>query len=386
MATGVGRDYISDEEAAIYAEAARLGQNDLWGLSSNEKLWVQYQPYLLTRGYQLRPRYRPGWVRSWQGTNRNPRVCEDSLTLEFFKIMDAVRVSDGKRIIIKALDTHVTPSELPVLQYLSSHKLISNPRNHCTFALDSFPIPGREGWVFVIMETYHSIHATPFTTIGEVLELSQQLLEGLVFMHEHNLAHRDCASANIMMKADTLFKDTPHPHPSYAYLTEDRRRMVEVLPRRGHEVKYFFIDFGLATLFATPEERTLVTGADGRERDVPELSTPHIPYDPFKVDIWIIGRFLWKDFYEKSNRSLHFLEPLLKRMTEVNPSLRPTALEAFGEFELIREVLEPRTLTRALNPNLLQRTAYSLSDIFYWAISWLKHSALRQQPQSISLP
>ncbi|CAE6490485.1 unnamed protein product [Rhizoctonia solani] len=378
--------HIGEEDTAIYAEAARTGVNDRWKLSSNEKRWAQHQPYLLEKGYQLRPRYHPGWVRSWEGTNRNPRACEDALTIESFKIMDAVRVRDGKRVIIKAFDTRVTPNELSVLQYLSDERLQSSPSNHCTFAMDSFPVPDDEGWVFVVMETYHSIYIVPFETVGEVIELARQLLEGLVFMHGRNLAHRDCASANIMMKADTLFVSTPHPHPSYSYLTEDAQFRVGVKPRRGHTVKYYYIDFGLATLFPSYAERTLVTGADGRERDVPELLTPEIPYDPFKVDVWIIGRFLWKDFYAKSSGSLHFLEALLQRMTETNPSHRLTAEEACSEFELIRERLEPRILARTLNPNFVQRVIYSLSDGLHWSVNWFRRSVLRHQPQEIFLP
>jgi hypothetical protein len=48
-------------------------------LSDVEKRWVSYQPYLLSRGYQLRPRYRPGWVPSWTHTGANPYDCEDGI-------------------------------------------------------------------------------------------------------------------------------------------------------------------------------------------------------------------------------------------------------------------------------------------------------------------
>ncbi|GAB1521602.1 kinase domain protein [Rhizoctonia solani] len=360
-------EYVSDEQAANYAEAARTGINDRWGLTSNEKLWVKHQPYLLDKGYQLRPRYRPGWVRSWEGTKRNPRIHEDSLTIESFKIMDAVRLSDGKRVIIKAFDTQITPSELHILHYLSTEIIQSNPRNHCACALDSFPVPDEDGWVFVVMDTYHSLSITPFETVGEVVEMIRQLLEGLVFMHGLNLAHRDCASTNIMMKADTLFKSTPHPHPSYSFLTEDRRNYV-------------------ATLFPSYAERTLVVGAEGRERDIPELSTPNVPYDPFKVDVCIIGRFFSRDFYEKYGRSLYFLGPLIKRLIETDPTRRPTANEAFTDFELIRETLEPRILTRALDPNFFQSAMYSLSDGFHWTFSWFSKTILRRQPERIALP
>ncbi|KAJ7186575.1 hypothetical protein C8R46DRAFT_852002, partial [Mycena filopes] len=34
-------------------------------LDRNEWFWVDNQPFLLAHGYQLRPRYQPGWVPSW---------------------------------------------------------------------------------------------------------------------------------------------------------------------------------------------------------------------------------------------------------------------------------------------------------------------------------
>lgn len=45
---------------------------------------------------------------------------------------------------------------------------------------------------------------------------------------------------------------------------------------------YYFIDFGLAT---HGENQT--TGLDGQER-APELSDT-VPYDPYKLDVYILG-------------------------------------------------------------------------------------------------
>lgn len=47
-------------------------------LSEAEKRWVSFHPYLLSKGYQLRPRYRPDWAPSWKATGDNPYDCEDS--------------------------------------------------------------------------------------------------------------------------------------------------------------------------------------------------------------------------------------------------------------------------------------------------------------------
>lgn len=40
--------------------------------------WRDRQLFLQARGYMLRPRYRPGWVPSWQkDSSLRPEACED---------------------------------------------------------------------------------------------------------------------------------------------------------------------------------------------------------------------------------------------------------------------------------------------------------------------
>lgn len=36
-------------------------------LRPHEEIWVVLNPFLLSRGYTLRPRYQPEWVPSWTG-------------------------------------------------------------------------------------------------------------------------------------------------------------------------------------------------------------------------------------------------------------------------------------------------------------------------------
>ena len=62
-------------------------------------------------------------------------------------------------------------------------------------------------------------------------------------------------------------------------------------PRRRRDVggvKYYFIDFGISSWFDGTEGTRLVTGRDGLDREVPELRQSE-PYDPFPVDIFILG-------------------------------------------------------------------------------------------------
>jgi hypothetical protein len=40
--------------------------------SNGERFWIGLQPFLLSRGYQLRPRYRPGYAPKFE-----PEITED---------------------------------------------------------------------------------------------------------------------------------------------------------------------------------------------------------------------------------------------------------------------------------------------------------------------
>jgi serine/threonine protein kinase len=59
---------------------------------------------------------------------------------------------------------------------------------------------------------------------------------------------------------------------------------------------YYFIDFGVSVHFPSFEARTHVTGEVGRLREHnPEISET-APYDPFKVDVWLVGEMLLSEF------------------------------------------------------------------------------------------
>ena len=49
------------------------------GLTPYEKVWRDRQPWLRSRGYELRSRYHPGWTPSWKGTDKPYLLCEDGV-------------------------------------------------------------------------------------------------------------------------------------------------------------------------------------------------------------------------------------------------------------------------------------------------------------------
>lgn len=108
----------------------------------------------------------------------------------------------------------------------------------------------------------------------------------------------DCAAKNLMMDADVLF-----PlgfHPVHTLFLPDAKTPANPFPRHSAKVKYYYVDFGISSHFPPDSQGDrLVLGRDGRDQDVPELSES-IPYNPFKVDIFILGNLFRHEFHDVS--------------------------------------------------------------------------------------
>lgn len=80
----------------------------------------------------------------------------------------------------------------------------------------------------------------------------------------------------------------PHGHhPVRTSSTVDGIYNAHPLSRIDHPVRYYFIDFGISTRFALGES-TMVVGAKGREKELPELSRT-VKYNALQADIFILG-------------------------------------------------------------------------------------------------
>ena len=96
------------------------------------------------------------------------------------------------------------------------------------------------------------------------------------------------------MDATAMYPEGFHPirldcHP------RDLRRWAPVRSRDDVPVTYYFVDFGISSQFQPSDTDRLVVGTLGLDQDVPELSD-EVPYDPFKVDIFILGNFFSQEF------------------------------------------------------------------------------------------
>ncbi|GBE78924.1 predicted protein [Sparassis crispa] len=314
------------DEAQGYAKATAEG---LYALLPNEIFWRDRQVYLEEHGYQLRPRYRPGWSPSWLEMNVTPSFCEDSISLLWRDVIDATRKADGELVSLKSVEKD--GSEVTIARFLSRPELRLDPTNHCVPMVDILPDPIDSKAAILIMLYLRPFNDPGFGAIGEVVEFMRQTLEGLCFLHDQGVAHRDCAAANIMMDARSLY---PHGHhPIRIAASQDGIHMLAPLSRSDCSVRYYFIDFGISSLIKKGES-PYVLGRQGRDKELPELSS-EITYDAFKVDIFTLGNLYKKEFLQ-AYLDLEFLEPLVQKMTAHSPDQRPTAAVAFAVFESIR--------------------------------------------------
>ncbi|QRV72189.1 kinase domain protein [Ceratobasidium sp. AG-Ba] len=296
--------------------------------SDAEKRWVSFQPYLHSKGYQLRARYQPDWVPSWTITGANPRNCEDRPDVLPIRTLDATRLNDQRQVIIKMLapsdEDREGEDELKILQFFSSSPYSDDPSNHIVPCLDSFPIPGVENGMFFVMPLLSDYKSPPFYDLSEIHDFLTQLFEGLEFLHRHDVAHCDIAPDNILMDKRPLLDEPFHPFRHHRSL--DGKRIIRPKYLRSQRpVRYYYIDFGFAAWFRDPTTPRTAHGVHAKEK-APE-QVEGATYDPFKVDIYQLGAVLRRDLIPKYE-SLNFLLSLARDMTNQDPQKRPTIQSA----------------------------------------------------------
>ncbi|OCB87840.1 hypothetical protein A7U60_g4974 [Sanghuangporus baumii] len=356
-----------------------LEENGEFDLSNVERGWVEDYEYLLCHGYQLRPRFHPRWTPTWCGTNLSPVACEDSIahfvrlifcpfirpanhncqTEKSSSVIDVKRFRDGKIVAVKR-----TPGlfEAKIACMLSSVDRLQDPMNHCVPIYDYFPdIREQHGGSFIVMPLLRAFNDPPFVYVDEVVDFVRQMLQGLVYLHSQNVAHRDLSDGNIMMEGRALYGEDGF-HPSDQDVTAGDITVL-ACPRTRRDVgfvKYYFTDFGLSSHFDEPKVLRLVVGNRAQDTDVPELSNV-IPYDPFPVDVFTLGNVFKRNFLDvrasqsspstqqcidatKKYSNVELLSSLCSEMTKRPPWLRPSAANALSLFYLSLSRYQSRAL------------------------------------------
>ncbi|KAJ6579204.1 kinase-like domain-containing protein [Mycena vulgaris] len=320
-------------------------------LGQGEAEWAHYQPFLEEHGYMLRPRYRPGRV-SEVNLGRSPLECEEAIPMLGFDVLDATRISDGAQMVLKVVRTASTEAE--IVEFLSKQP---DSQDHTIQFLELIPVCEDPDRAFLVMPRMRQCSLPPwFATAREFIEFVQQVLEGLVFLHTNNIAHRDICSANIVMDSSQIIPGGFHfVNPStsdginclreYAGDESDPRLMKS--RTQAAPIHYYYIDFGLSVRFPSIAARQLVTGDFGRLRKrVPEISAT-VLYDAFKVDVRLVGEMLRSEFLLKYI-GLDFIVPFVRKLRRRNPNQRPDAEEALALFQSLISKMSERELDEPL--------------------------------------
>lgn len=293
-----------------------------------EERWAAREGLLNAHGYRLRPRLQKDWSPSWLTTGKSPLHSEDGELLPTH-LVDA-STEDGKLVYIKELNRG--GEEGRIAQMLSTEESRKDPRNHSVPIIEIFDDPEDDTKSYMVMPLLRAADSPAFEFVKEIVDFIDQILEGLVFLHEKGVAHRDCVMHNLMMDADAMYPEGFHPVRTR--FKRDYSGYTKPYSRSSVGVKYYFVDFGISVHIPEDVANKVVTGHLGRDQVPPELSTT-VPYDPFRLDVFIIGN-MFKQELCKAFSNVDFILPLVQRMTALDPEQRPTAGDALREWREIR--------------------------------------------------
>ncbi|KAG2150397.1 kinase-like domain-containing protein [Suillus clintonianus] len=335
-------------------------------LAKEEIWWRDHFLWLKDIGYQLRSRYAPGWVPSWQGTDKNWVACEDSFWLPTAQVISAIRTSDGAHVILKRIQPSRHPHEIEISRFVASEPLRSQRENHCVAVLDVLDVPNDPDEAILILPLLRDFNDPPFETIGEIIDFVVQVCEGLQFMHKHNIAHRDCMNLNIMMDPSRMFLEPYHPCAPHKRF--DMKGRVKFLSRTESSPRYLFIDFGISRRYDSLEGGApLEPPILGGYKNVPEFQLSLEPQNPFPTDVWYLGYMLQQELLHVY-RGLGFLEPLVSQMVQSDPAMRPTMDEVVSRFAPTYNALSPwRLRSRAV-----QKEEWILVALLRSFVHWMR--------------
>jgi hypothetical protein len=167
---------------------------DIVKLTINEIWWRDHQKWLETKGYMLRPRYRPDWQPSWLTNGEYWYNCEDSRGLNVCLsviradycanwssqrpyLLDATNVATGTIVQLKLIE-HKNPEEADIARRFSSGSFSTNPKNHCVPILETLELENDPNFsLILVMPLLRDIRSPPFETVGELVECFRQVFE-----------------------------------------------------------------------------------------------------------------------------------------------------------------------------------------------------------------
>ncbi|KAF9005491.1 kinase-like domain-containing protein [Cyathus striatus] len=375
--------------SATASQGSNVPEPEGTQLYGREVFWRDHQTWLKSAGYILRPRYRPDWAPSWLADpSKMQLTSEDNLNPLEGSLIDAVRERDGLQVMLKRVHVQKHPTEIKIAALFSTEPLASDPRNHCVQVYDILQLPEEDNSVILVMPFLLKLDRPPFVSLAEILELIRQLLEGLHFMHQQNIAHCDVKRDNMMSDTLQLFRIRPHPLTMGETFTRTGKPKL-ASTRLQKSVKHYFVDFGLSQLHPTGSSRLQYPGYGGKWLSVPEFQKNSTePCDPFAVDVYCMGDFMRTRFrmvctytcssilgliillqgesHTAAFRGLEFLDNLIADMVQDDPKKRPTMDQVVERFSRIVEDLSTWKLMSRASTVEETQSERIVKNVRYW--------------------
>ncbi|KAI0311861.1 hypothetical protein OF83DRAFT_717094 [Amylostereum chailletii] len=327
---------MSDRDTLNTDESRRRVTEDPGGLDHYERWWRRHQPWLEQSGYKLRPRYIPRRELPWKNSKKSYSEFEEGQIPWFPYILDATRASDGAYVTLKRILPSRGVAEREINELLASISSIPDPRNHCATPLEILQVPDDDMEQVIAMPLLRPFNDPDFDSFGEVVTFFSQIFEGIQFMHEHHIAHRDCTELNIMMDASPMYPQSFHPVKINRSC--DWKGKAKHYTRTRRPPKYYFIDFGLSQRYDPANGPPRELPMRGGDKSAPEHENYDTPCDPFPTDIYYLGNMIREVFIRKY-LGFEFVERLVNDMVADDPAKRPDINEVVSRFKEIRSSL-----------------------------------------------
>ncbi|KAJ3511341.1 hypothetical protein NLJ89_g4151 [Agrocybe chaxingu] len=270
------------------------------------------------------------------------------------QVLDGIRRQDGLVVCIKMIQDPKKMRQIKIVEYFSTRRMSSDTRNHVVPFYDTFGDSFSPHIQYMVMPVLRKFDDPEFLSVCEVVDFVSQVLEGLSFLHENNVAHHNLTGEHIMMDAKSIIPTGWHFVSHFC--EPDGMTKISPLERKHLPVRYYFVGFGNC-YHIPPNTTPLVRDIGGNDGDVPELFKGQ-PYDPFKLDIYTLGNVFLKDLLRKYH-SLDFLHNLIESMRTPDFTQRPNAQMVLRLWYRIRDGLDEDAIEnwrlRFKDPNVRPR-------------------------------